>query len=184
MERSGLRGGLLAAAACGRAAEGGGWGVGRAGKGGLPGDAAAAGAAGAAGAAAEGERLLDFEVEEGGKNLSLGQQQLVCLTRALLRASSPLVAFDEASSTVDASTAAQVNETLRHGFPGSTVIMVAHKLEGIMDFDVVLVLSGGRTAEVGPPQELLARGRALGSQASESGPGAFFLLVQESRKGV
>ena len=115
--------------------------------------------------------LLDLPIEEGGKNLSLGQQQLVCLSRAMLR-SPPLLALDEATASVDAPTHALLQAALRDGFPRTTVILVAHKLDSVLGCDQVLVLSQGKAVEMGPPQELLASG------------GAFAALVAESKKAL
>jgi len=141
----------------------------------------AAGTGAAAAAAASQPQLLDMGVEEGGKNFSLGQQQLVCLTRALLRAS-PLIALDEPASAADAATSAAVAKALRgEGFKGSTIILVAHRLEGIMDFDRVVVLHGGKVVEEGPPTDLLAVGEALergGGGGGGGGPGVFSGVVR------
>ena len=135
--------------------------------------AAAGGGGGAGGKEAQPQLLtvLDVSVEAGGGNLSLGQQQLVCLARAMLRPHPPpLICLDEAASTVDAQTQALLALALKEGFPGSTVLVVAHKLESILDFDAVMVLDRGCILEMGPPQALLQQG------------GAFARLVQESRK--
>jgi len=124
------------------------------------------------------EELLEMVVEEGGRNLSLGQQQLVCLSRALLR-QAPLVALDEAASATDSATDEALGIVLKGGaFKNTTLIVVAHRLSSILGLDRVLVLHMGRVAEFGPPGLLLATGAALGENAREDGPGALYLLSQ------
>jgi len=98
---------------------------------------------------------LDYEITEGGDNISVGQRQLVCLARALLRKSKLLV-LDEATAAVDVSTDALIQGTIRREFADSSVLTIAHRLNTIMDYDMVMVLEKGRIAEFAPPQELLA----------------------------
>ncbi len=99
---------------------------------------------------------LDTMIAEGGKNLSSGQRQLICLARALLRKSKILV-LDEATSSVDAKTDAQVQETIRREFveKGVSVITVAHRLDTVMNSDKIAVLGSGELIEYGTPQQLL-----------------------------
>lgn len=99
---------------------------------------------------------LDTIIEEGGKNFSAGQRQLICLARALLRRSKILV-LDEATSSVDPNTDAQVQETIRREFvnKGVSVITVAHRLDTVMTSDKIAVLGRGKLIEYGHPQELL-----------------------------
>jgi ATP-binding cassette subfamily C (CFTR/MRP) protein 10 len=132
-----------------------------------------------------GAALLDFAVGEGGRNLSVGQQQLVCLARCLVRGAPALLALDEPASAADAASHALLRAALRSAaLRGTTALVVAHNLATVLDLDLVLVLHGGRVAEVGPPAELLARGRALGLGAREDGEGALLLLEQESRRAL
>jgi ATP-binding cassette subfamily C (CFTR/MRP) protein 10 len=105
---------------------------------------------------------LDTPVEEGGRNFSLGERQLLCLARALLRGAS-IVCMDEASSSMDAGTDAALRSALRTAFGGRTVFIIAHRLDTLADCDAVLVLDGGRVAQYGPPASLLAgAGRTMG----------------------
>jgi len=110
-------------------------------------------------------RKLDDQLEtvthEGGDQFSLGERQLICLARAVLRRPRVLL-MDEATASVDFDTDARVQETVRSAFADSTTITIAHRLNGIMDADRVLVLDKGRVAEFAPPHELLADGYADG----------------------
>lgn len=99
---------------------------------------------------------LQTMISEGGDNLSVGQRQLVCLARALLKRSKILV-LDEATSSIDMKTDAQVQATIRREFvqKGVTVITVAHRLDTVLGYDKILVLDAGTPVEMGPPDELL-----------------------------
>lgn len=99
---------------------------------------------------------LNTQISESGKNLSLGQRQLICLARALLRKSKILV-LDEATSSVDSRTDEEVQETIRREFvdKGVTVITVAHRLDTVLGYDKIAVLGSGHVLEYGTPTELL-----------------------------
>lgn len=88
--------------------------------------------------------------------LSHGEQQLFCLARALIRRSKILV-LDEATSNVDGATDQLMQRIIRSEFKELTIITVAHRLDTIMDSDMVAVLDNGRLVEYGPPQELLRK---------------------------
>ena len=98
---------------------------------------------------------LDHEIVEGGGNLSVGQRQLVCLARAILRKTKILV-LDEATAAVDLETDDLVQATIRQEFSECTVITIAHRLNTIMDSNRVMVLDQGNIAEFDTPDNLLA----------------------------
>lgn len=99
---------------------------------------------------------LEHEVSEGGGNFSIGQRQLVCLARALLRKSKILL-LDEATAAVDMETDNLIQQTIRKEFKSQTIITIAHRLETILDYDRVVVMDQGRLAEVDKPGKLLKR---------------------------
>jgi ABC-type multidrug transport system fused ATPase/permease subunit len=116
---------------------------------------------------------LSTPVSTGGANLSQGQRQLVCLARALLKRPK-IVVLDEATSAVDRGTDSNIQESLRKEFAaaGCTVLVIAHRLSTVADFDRVLVLEKGRVAEMGSPRELLLAGmRRAAEQAAKSDKG-------------
>jgi ABC-type multidrug transport system fused ATPase/permease subunit len=96
---------------------------------------------------------LQEELSQGGLNLSFGQRQLMCIARMVLRQPA-LLLLDEATSAIDPYTQDLVQSTIRNGFPTSTIIAVAHRLETLFQFDSCVVLSKGIVVEKGGIQEL------------------------------
>ncbi|XP_063818327.1 ATP-binding cassette sub-family C member 2 [Pseudophryne corroboree] len=113
------------------------------------------------------ERLF-YEVSEGGENLSVGQRQLLCLARALLRKSKILI-LDEATAAVDLETDHLIQKTIRSEFADCTVLTIAHRLHTIMDSNKVMVLDAGRIVEYGDPEHLLASQGHFASMAKDAG---------------
>uniref|UniRef100_A0A8C1FUC5 Multidrug resistance-associated protein 1 n=1 Tax=Cyprinus carpio carpio TaxID=630221 RepID=A0A8C1FUC5_CYPCA len=111
---------------------------------------------------------LNHECSEGGENLSLGQRQLVCLARALLRKTKILV-LDEATAAVDLETDNLIQSTIRTQFEDCTVLTIAHRLNTIMDYTRVLVLDKGHMAEFGSPSNLIAKKGIFYKMAKDSG---------------
>uniref|UniRef100_A0A8C2FF25 ATP-binding cassette, sub-family C (CFTR/MRP), member 6a n=1 Tax=Cyprinus carpio TaxID=7962 RepID=A0A8C2FF25_CYPCA len=99
---------------------------------------------------------LNHECSEGGENLSLGQRQLVCLARALLRKTKILV-LDEATAAVDLETDNLIQSTIRTQFEDCTVLTIAHRLNTIMDYTRVIVMDRGHIAEMDSPNNLISQ---------------------------
>ncbi|ULT98914.1 hypothetical protein L3Y34_000336 [Caenorhabditis briggsae] len=109
------------------------------------------------------EQCLDRHISEGGKNMSVGERQLLCLCRALLRGAR-IVILDEATASVDTVTDGIVQRAIRQHFPKSTTISIAHRLDTIVDSDRIVVLDAGRVAEFDTPSNLLLNPDSLYSQ--------------------
>lgn len=101
--------------------------------------------------------ILNTAVTERGANFSQGQRQCLCLARAILRRPKVLV-LDEATSAIDKATDAVIQRSIRteFGHNDSSLLVIAHRISTIVDFDRVLVLDAGRVIEYGTPQELVS----------------------------
>lgn len=99
---------------------------------------------------------LDCKMMEGGSNFSMGQRQLVCLARAILR-NNKIIICDEATANVDPETDQLIQSTIRQKFSDCTVLTIAHRLHTVMDSDKILVIDAGSAVEFDSPFELLQR---------------------------
>ncbi len=111
---------------------------------------------------------LDMAVQPGGENLSHGQRQMICLARAILDPRR-IVILDEATSAVDRATDTMVQQVIRREFAESTIIVVAHRLATVADFDKVLVLDEGAAVEFGPPADLMQKKGVFWDMVNQSG---------------
>lgn len=106
-----------------------------------------------------------------GDILSHGQKQLFCLARAMLKTGNVLI-LDEPTSSVDQQTDLKMQELIRSEFNNHTLIMIAHRLSSLLDFDRVAVLEGGQLLEFGRPAELLEDGHSQFSKLYNSSASA------------
>ncbi|XP_045152303.1 ATP-binding cassette sub-family C member 4 isoform X2 [Echinops telfairi] len=113
---------------------------------------------------------MDTELAESGSNFSVGQRQLVCLARALLRKNRILI-IDEATANVDPRTDELIQKTIREKFAQCTVLTIAHRLNTIIDSDKIMVLDSGRLKEYDEPYVLLQNKESL-----------FYKMVQQLGK--
>ncbi|CAH1738397.1 unnamed protein product [Aphis gossypii] len=97
---------------------------------------------------------LNSKISEGGSNFSVGQRQLVCLARAIIRNNKILV-LDEATANVDAQTDSLIQNTIRNKFRECTVLTIAHRLNTVIDSDKILVMNAGTVVEFDHPYILL-----------------------------
>jgi ABC-type multidrug transport system fused ATPase/permease subunit len=100
------------------------------------------------------ESKLEMRIDSDATNFSVGQRQLLCLGRAILCRARILI-IDEATANVDVETDRLIQQSLRMFTKGSTLITIAHRLDTIMDYDRVLVMSAGRAVEFDSPEKLL-----------------------------
>lgn len=110
---------------------------------------------------------IHSRIHEGGQNLSQGQRQLLCLARATL-IKSKIMVLDEATSAVDMATDELIQQSIREHFAQSTLIVIAHRLRTVADFDRIVVLAEGGIQEVGSPEELWERRGVFWSMLSSS----------------
>jgi len=97
---------------------------------------------------------LNGVLERGGTNLSVGERQLFCMARAMVRKTNILL-LDEATASVDGDYDANIQKVLRREFQNTTVVTIAHRLNTIEDYDRILVMDDGEVAEFDTPAKLL-----------------------------
>ncbi|KAK5646961.1 hypothetical protein RI129_005425 [Pyrocoelia pectoralis] len=115
---------------------------------------------------------LDSHLSEGGSNFSVGQRQLICLARAILRKNKILV-LDEATANVDLQTDTLIQKTIRKLFSQCTVLTIAHRLNTVMDSDKILVMEEGAMIEFDHPYNLL-----------QNTSGVFYGMVLKTGQGM
>ncbi len=96
----------------------------------------------------------DTHIEQGGKNVSGGQKQRLCIARALLKKPKILI-LDDSTSAVDTHTDAMIRKAFREEIPNTTKLIIAQRVASVQDADMIIVLEGGQIAAVGTHQQLL-----------------------------
>ncbi|KAI8896818.1 P-loop containing nucleoside triphosphate hydrolase protein [Globomyces pollinis-pini] len=125
---------------------------------------------------------LESAIEANGENLSVGQRQLICLSRSILLKPKVLI-MDEATASVDGESDTLIQNAINEHFGGSTIISIAHRLNTIAEFDRILVLDDGNLAEFDTPFNLLSIPTSIFSElANASGPANAEVILELAKK--
>ncbi|GET88664.1 ATP-binding cassette protein subfamily C, member 1, putative [Leishmania tarentolae] len=131
---------------------------------------------------------IDSRVLEGGSNYSVGQRQLMCMARALLKRGSGFILMDEATANIDPALDRQIQATVMSAFSAYTVITIAHRLHTVAQYDKIIVMDHGVVAEMGSPRELVMNRQSIFySMVEAGGPSArnhFRSLVKRNRHSL
>ena len=113
-------------------------------------------------------RGLDMMVEAEGENFSVGEKQLICLARALVRRNKILL-LDEATASLDLRTDHLIQRTIQTNFSSCTVLTIAHRINTVMDYDKILVLDQGELVESDTPRNLINSNGIFADMATSAG---------------
>ena len=113
------------------------------------------------------DKNLDYEIENNGNNISIGEKQLICIARALIK-KSKIILMDEATANIDYKTETFLQNSINEQLKDCTVITIAHRIKTIINYDRILVLNNGEIVEYDTPQNLLDK------------KGLFYQLYKES----
>ena len=102
----------------------------------------------------EDEKILDKHIEVNGNNLSVGEKQLICIARAVLKKTKILI-MDEATANIDVKTEEKIQKLFNNTFNDCTIITIAHRIKTILNYDKILVLENGKILEFDSPKVLL-----------------------------
>ena len=97
---------------------------------------------------------LNQEIEEGGSNLSVGEKQLICITRAILR-KSKIIIMDEATASIDYKTEEMIQKAINELLNESTLITIAHRIKTIINYDRIMTLDNGKVIDFDTPKNLI-----------------------------
>ena len=103
---------------------------------------------------------MDKMIEQNGNNLSVGEKQLICIARAIIR-KSKIIIMDEATANIDIKTEVKIQNALQYLLDNSTVITVAHRIKTIINYDKILVMDNGEVVEFDKPNVLLNKSDSL-----------------------
>ncbi|KAF9243735.1 hypothetical protein BU15DRAFT_71860 [Melanogaster broomeanus] len=132
----------------------------------------------------EDKLTLDSAIATGGSNLSVGQRQILALARAMVRGSK-IIILDEATSAIDYKTDSAIQSSLRHEMQNVTQLIIAHRLQTIIDADKIMVLDAGKIVEFGSPEELLQNQQGmLKALVDESGDKDTLYAMAAGKKSV
>ena len=99
-------------------------------------------------------KILERHIEVNGNNLSIGEKQLVCIARAVLKKTKILI-MDEATANIDIKTEEKIQKIINDTFKDCTIITIAHSIKTILNYDKILVLENGKILEFDAPKILL-----------------------------
>ena len=120
---------------------------------------------------AEIAKIMEFRIKENGKNISLGQKQLICISRLVLK--KPKIVFiDEGTANIDSEKDGMIQKLIKDKLPESTIISIAHRVDTLEGYDKIVVMDAGEIVEQGSPEELLRR------------KGQFWELVHAKKKPI
>lgn len=128
------------------------------------------------------EDKLETNISNVSEVFSVGQKQLLCLARALIRKNKFLV-LDEATSNVDMQTDHFIQNCIHTKFADTTVITIAHRLNTIADYDKIIVMDRGQIVETGSPLELIEREGIFREMVEKTGTNAE-IIKSIARKSV
>ncbi len=103
---------------------------------------------------------FNYDLGQGGVNVSGGQKQRLCIARALLK-DAPIILLDEATASLDAENETEIQQAISRLVERKTVLIIAHRMRTVENADKIIVLSGGTVAETGTPAELMKRNGAF-----------------------
>ncbi len=113
------------------------------------------------------DKDLDYQIENNGNNISIGEKQLICIARALIK-KTKIILMDEATANIDYKTETFLQNSINQGLKDCTVLTIAHRIKTIINYDKILVLNNGEIVEYDSPQKLLEK------------KGLFYQLYKES----
>lgn len=114
------------------------------------------------------QNFLEFKIDKKGKNLSLGQRQLVCIARSILE-NRKIILMDEATSSIDQYTDSLIQKIISEKMKKITVVSIAHRLKTIMNYDKIIVMENGRVVEIGSPVVLSKSGGKFSKMLKDEG---------------